>query len=76
MKKIPTAPDPIIRYATLDNGETEFDEFVAHNATVHVEAMGETSWWIGVTLPDGRSWAINLGAVNPRAKFYAICEED
>lgn len=59
-----------------DHGTEEFDEFVAHNATVHFEAMGQASWWIGVDLPDGRHFAINCGAVNPRAKGYAICEED
>lgn len=67
--------DPIIRYADFGNGE-EFDEFIAYNATVHIEGMGKTSWWIGVTLADGRMWHINLGAVNERAKFYATCEED
>jgi hypothetical protein len=68
--------EPIIRYAELDDGTEEFDEFIAHNATVHFEAMDDAQWWIGVTLPDGRSWSINCGARNSRAKGYAICEED
>jgi hypothetical protein len=68
-------PDPIIRYADMGDRE-EFDEFIAYNATVHFEAMGDAEFWIGVTLPDGRSWAINCGAKNSRAKGYAICEED
>lgn len=67
--------DPIIRYADLGGTEPEFDEFIAKNATVHLEAMGATSWWIGVTLSDGRNWHINLGALNERAKFFAVCEE-
>lgn len=69
--------DPIIRYAKLigDDDET-FDEFIANNATIHIEAMGRCSWWIGVTLADGRSWMLNLGAVNDRAKPFAICEAD
>lgn len=70
------ATAPIIRYAELDDGTTEFDEFVAHNATVHFEVMGEAQFWIGVTLTDGRSWAINCGAKSARAKGFAICEED
>lgn len=65
---------PIIRYVDLGSGD-ELDEFIAHDATVHIEAMGRTSWWIGVTLADGRIWHINLGAVNERAAFYANCEE-
>lgn len=69
------AADPTIRYADL-GGRTEFDEFIADNATVHFEAMGDSQFWIGITLTDGRSWAINCGAVNTRAKGYAICEED
>jgi hypothetical protein len=68
--------EPIIRYAELDDGTEEFDEFIAHNATVHFEAMDDSDFWIGVTLPDGRSWSINCGARNSRAKGYAICEED
>jgi hypothetical protein len=73
-EKARASSDPIIRYADLGNGP-EFDEFIAHNATVHVEAMGRTSWWIGVDLPDGRTWHINLGAMNERAKFYARCDD-
>lgn len=67
--------EPIVRYADYGSDALEFDEFIAHNATVHVEAMGPTSWWIGVTLADGRMWHINLGAHNKQAKFFAICEE-
>ena len=52
------------------------DEFVAHNATVHVECMGGPQWWIGVTLEDGRSWMINIGGANPNAKGFGICEAD
>ena len=67
--------DPIIRYAEID-GEEVLDEFIATNATVHFEAKGPAAWWIGIDLPDGRHYAINCGANNPRAKGYAICEED
>lgn len=68
--------DPIIRYDDPDDAPRGLDEFIAHNATVHFEAMGDAQYWIGVTLPDGRSWAINCGAKSTRAMGYAICEED
>lgn len=67
--------EPIIRYAEMPEGR-EFDEFIARDVkSVHVEAMGSVSWWIGVELHDGRMWHINLGAVNDRAKAFAVCEE-
>ena len=68
--------EPRISFDDDDRAPHGLDEFVAHNATVHFEAMGQAQFWIGVTLPDGRSWAINCGAVNRNAKGYAICEED
>lgn len=52
------------------------DEFVATNVTVHFEAMDESQFWIGVWAADGRSWRIDCGAVNPRAKGYSRIEED
>lgn len=68
--------DPRIQWTDDIDPPRGLDEFVAHNVTVHFEAMGESQFWIGITLPDGRSWTINCGAANPRAKGYAICEED
>lgn len=50
-------------------------EFIAHNASIHFEAMGESQFWIGIEI-DGRIWHINCGAINPNAKGYARCEED
>jgi hypothetical protein len=67
--------DPIIRYDDPSIGG-QLDEFIAYNATVHFEAMGDSQFWIGITLADGRSWMLNCGAVNPRAKGYANCERD
>jgi len=66
--------NPIIRYADTPDGP-EFDEFIAHNADIHIEAMGEAQWWTGIKIGD-RMWHINIGAKSPRAKGYAICEED
>lgn len=51
------------------------DEFVLSNCTVHLEAMSDNEWWIGIDKGD-RHWAINLGAKNPRAGAYAFVEED
>jgi len=66
--------NPIIRYADTPTGP-EFDEFIAHNARIHLEAMGDAQWWIGIEV-GGRMWHINIGAKSPQAKGYAICEED
>ena len=63
-----TAPAP--------NQHPELDEFIARNVDIHFEVMDTCQWWIGITAPDGRQWAINCGAVNPRARGYAIVEEE
>lgn len=59
------------------NDDGSLDEFVAHNVTVHFEAMGDSQFWIGITDPDsGFAWMINCGAVNPRAKGYSHIDEE
>ncbi|MFD6517337.1 hypothetical protein [Rhodococcus sp. NPDC060176] len=64
------ASNPEIREV---NGE--IDEFLANNASIHLEAMSNNTWWIGVDVPGVGSWHINLGAVNPAAKAYITVEE-
>lgn len=59
-----------------DHSRGELDEFIADNVSIHFEAMDTAQWWIGVTAADGRSWSINCGAVNRRARGYSMCEED
>lgn len=54
------------------NGEV--DEFLANGANVHLEAMSNNTWWIGVDVPGVGTWHINLGAVNPKAKAYISVE--
>ena len=54
------------------NGEV--DEFLANGANVHLEAMSDNCWWIGVEVPNVGVWHINLGAVNPKAKAYISVE--
>ncbi len=61
--------DPIIRHTEAG----ELDEFIAKGADVHVEAMSSAHWWIGVTLPDGRRWMINVGVED--GEPFALCEE-
>lgn len=52
------------------------DEFIAENVDIHYEAMRNSQFWIGITCRDtGRTWHINVGAVNSRAKGYAMVEE-
>lgn len=50
------------------------DEFVAENAAVHFEAMGECAWALIVDLPNGDTWHVNVGATNVKAKGYALAE--
>lgn len=53
------------------------DEFIAENVDIHYEAMGGVSFWMHVRCRDtGREWHLNFGAINSRAKAYAIVEED
>lgn len=60
-----------------DHSRGELDEFVARGVDVHFEAMGPAQFWIGITDPNtGRTWDINCGAVNPRARGYSLIEED
>lgn len=74
--------DPIIRIlgpddCTCPNDHPELDEFIASNVWVHFEAMGPAQFWISIEDPEsGRSWQINCGAVNNRAKGYSMVEED
>lgn len=59
----------------LDQDGT-LDEFVVdHPDQVHFEAMDDNQWWIGIYKGD-RWWHINCGAVNPRAKGFAMIEEN
>lgn len=68
------ATEPIIRYATLDDGTVELDEVIGYG-WMHLEKMNTAQWWIGLTV-GGDTWHINLGAVNPRVKDYAHIEGD
>lgn len=54
--------------------ETFLDEFVAQGVDVHLEAMSDSTWWIGVRYPDGRMWHINIGVED--GKPYGFAEED
>jgi len=66
---------PVIRYATRDDGTVELDEVLVENASIHIEKMNTAQWWIGIRIGDDM-WHINLGAVNPRVKDYAHIEQD
>lgn len=58
------------------NTHPHLDEFIARNVDIHFEAMGDAQFWIGIRAEDGREWHINCGAVNSRARGYALIEED
>lgn len=50
------------------------DLVVTDVALVHFEAMSANTWWIGITTTDGREIHINCGAVNPKAKSWAVTD--
>lgn len=52
----------------------ELDEIVATNVSLHFECMGTGSWWMGITTPDGRNFAVNLGVKSTR-KLSEAAEE-
>lgn len=57
-------------------GRDEIDEVVLHNAaTVHIEQMDDSCWWIGVTLTDGSYWAGNFHSY-PHAMTFTEQESD
>ena len=73
--------DPIIRIntdadCTCPNQHPELDEFIANGVNIHFEMMGLAQFWMSVTDPHTRrSWHLNFGAVNNRARGYSMVEE-
>ena len=58
-----------------DDTRQFLDEIIAHDVQcLHLEAMGDAQFWIGLTLANGEYWHINLGARNERAKGYCLAE--
>lgn len=52
------------------------DDFQALDVdSVHFEAMGQSEWWMSVRLNDGRTFHLDFGARNPRAKGCARVEQ-
>lgn len=72
--------EPIERW--LEEGEcggrVQFpllDEFIAENVDLHFEMMSDTTFWMSIRCRDTeREWHLNCGAINSRAKGYAIVE--
>lgn len=64
---------PEIRYAELVDGTTELDEVVARNAYVHLEAMSDNAWWLGIEA-GGQMVHVNLWT--KRAKITGRAEVD
>ena len=44
----------------IQPGETVIDEVCVDQAQVHLEQISSGSWWLGLTLPDGKQIHINL----------------
>jgi hypothetical protein len=67
------AKAPEVRYATLTTGETELDEVVARNASVHLEAMDDNHWWL---LVESGGKSVHVNFYTKRAKISGHAEED
>lgn len=52
------------------------DELVLSGVTVHVEQQDGRCWWIGITRPDGTSWAGNFLADSYGRMRFAEQEND
>ncbi len=52
----------------------EFDEVFVKNASVHIERMDETAYWIGIDAPGMASLMVNTGTVD--GVWYFNVEED
>jgi hypothetical protein len=64
--------EPEVRYVDLTTGEKNvLDEVVAQNASVHLEAMDDNHWWLGITA-GGSTVRVNL--YTKRAKIIAHAE--
>ena len=57
---------------SIDTGE--FDETFVANASVHIERMDDTAYWIGIYTPDGKGIMVNTGVY--RGEWYFNVEED
>jgi cytochrome P450 len=70
-----TTSDDWAGYEIRTDDDGTLDEVVASRPElVHLERMAETDWSLGINMPDGTRIAVNFGAVNRRAKTYAIAE--
>lgn len=55
-----------------DDGD--IDEMVVHDASIHIEQMGDRCWWIGIDLPDGGYWAGNFHATSRGKMTFSLQE--
>lgn len=70
----PSGSAPEVRHATLINGETELDEVIATNATVHLEAMDTNHWWLLVE-SGGKSVHVNFYTKRAKISGHAEIED-
>lgn len=58
------------RRPTVPTDGGDIDEIVMTGVDVHIEQMGELSWWIGITGADGCYWAGNFTWNRGRMTFW------
>jgi len=54
------APVPKSDIEIRRNADGTIDEIVADAKWFHIEQMSATHWWIGIDLPNGSEWHVNL----------------
>lgn len=61
---------------TIRKFDGDLDELVVHDCDVHLERMADNTWWMGITLADGKQTQliVNIGA--KRARVDAWVELD
>ncbi len=56
------------------DSQGEFDEVFLASASVHIERMNDTGFWIGIDLPDGNRVSVNTGV--DRGTWFFNVDED
>lgn len=54
-----------------ERGRPTIDEFVIHDATIHLEQMSDQCYWIGIDTKDGKHLAVNVWA----RRAHIFCTE-
>lgn len=54
----------------------DIDEIVMSGVDLHIEQMGDRTWWIGIQAPDGKRWAGNFHATSRGVMTFSEQEDE